>query len=34
MKTKTEIKLQIEGLKRMKKSLPEYSSFGDKNWER
>ena len=29
-----EIDRQIKGLKRMKKRLPEHSSFGDKNWEK
>lgn len=33
-RTKEEIARQIEGLKRMKKSLPEFSAFGDKNWEK
>lgn len=32
-RTEKEIARQIEGLKKMKKSLPEFSAFGDKNWE-
>lgn len=33
-KTQEEINRQIEGLKKMKITLPEFSAFGDKNWEK
>jgi hypothetical protein len=33
-KTQEEINRQIEGLKKMKTTLPEFSHFGDKNWEK
>lgn len=33
-RTEEEIKLQIEGLKKDKTKLPEFSKFGDKNWEK
>lgn len=33
MRTKEEITKQIEGLKLMKEKLPEFSFFGDNNWE-
>ncbi len=32
-RTQEEINLQIEGLLKMKETLPEFSFFGDKNWE-
>lgn len=32
-RTAKEIKKQIEGLKKMKKTLPEFSFFGDNNWD-
>lgn len=31
-RTQQEIDLQIEGLKRERAELPEFSKFGDKNW--
>ena len=31
-RTKEEIKRQVEGLQKMKKTLPQYSFFGDDNW--
>ena len=31
-KTQEEINLQIEGLKNSKKTLPQFSMFGDDNW--
>jgi len=36
MKTRTqkEIDRQIDGLLKMKETLPEHSFFGDKNWEK
>jgi len=33
IRTDEEIRLQVEGLKRMKDRFPEFSKFGDKNWE-
>ena len=33
MRTQDEINRQIEGLKADRKSLPEFSLFGDNNWE-
>lgn len=33
-KTQKEIDRQIEGLKKMKTTLPEFSFFGDSNWEK
>jgi hypothetical protein len=33
-RTKEEIQRQIDGLKKDKEKLPEYSMFGDNNWER
>ena len=33
-RTKVEIDRQIEGLINMKKTLPEYSIFGDANWKK
>lgn len=32
MKSVEEIQKQIEGLKKMKNTLPEYNFFGDNNW--
>lgn len=32
MRTQEEINRQIEGLKKMKTWLPQYSRFGDNNW--
>lgn len=29
-----EIQRQIKGLKKMKKTLPQFSHFGDKNWKK
>lgn len=34
MRTKEEVKQQIEGLKNQKIVLPEFSMFGDNNWEK
>lgn len=31
-RTPEEIKTQIEGLKKERKNIPEYSHFGDNNW--
>jgi hypothetical protein len=33
-RTQEEIDRQIEGLKKMKDTLPEFSHFGDNNWEK
>lgn len=33
-RSQSEIDAQIEGLKKDKKKLPEFSAFGDKNWEK
>ena len=33
-RTQAEIDAQIEGLKKDRANLPEFSSFGDKNWEK
>lgn len=33
-KNKKEIQRQVDGLKKMKSFLPEFSTFGDKNWEK
>jgi hypothetical protein len=33
-RTKEEIKLQIDGLKKERATLPEKSRFGDENWRR
>jgi tellurite resistance-related uncharacterized protein len=33
MRSQEEINRQIEGLKAMKQSLPEYNLFGENNWE-
>jgi hypothetical protein len=33
-RTQEEINLQIEGLIKMKDKLPEFSFFGDNNWEK
>lgn len=33
-RTEQEIKRQIEGLENEKKKLPEFSKFGDANWEK
>lgn len=33
MRTKEEIDRQIDGLNKMRSNLPEYSRFGDNNWE-
>jgi hypothetical protein len=33
-RTQAEIDRQIEGLTKMKDHLPEYSMFGDANWEK
>jgi hypothetical protein len=33
-RNKDEINRQIEGLAKMKKTLPKHSMFGDKNWEK
>jgi hypothetical protein len=32
-RTEEEIKRQIDGLKKMKETLPEHSIFGNNNWE-
>ena len=34
MRTAEEIKKQIDGLKKMRETLPEYSFFNDNNWEK
>lgn len=33
MRTAEEIKRQVDGLTAMKSTLPEFSAFGDPNWE-
>jgi hypothetical protein len=33
-RTQDEINRQIEGLKKDRKKLPQFSMFGDKNWEK
>lgn len=33
MRTEQEKQKQIEGLKKQKETLPEFSSFGDNNWQ-
>jgi hypothetical protein len=33
-RTPEEIARQIDGLKKMKETLPEFSMFGDSNWEK
>ena len=33
MRTAQEKQRQVEGLKKQKEALPEYSFFGDNNWE-
>lgn len=33
MRTKEEIDFQIKGLEKSKETVPEYSAFGDNNWE-
>lgn len=33
IRTQAEINIQIEGLKKEKESLPQFSSFGDNNWD-
>lgn len=33
MRTPEEVLRQIEGLKKLKESLPQFSFFGDNNWE-
>lgn len=34
MRTKEEVDRQIDGLKKMKSTVPEFSKFGDNNWEK
>lgn len=33
-RTQDEVARQIDGLKKQKEALPEYSKFGDPNWEK